>query len=263
MTANTCPVCERPVRGTVLCTFCVSEIVKALKEVPDLIGELQTNITRQAKTLARASGSRSAETPLPYGLAASDALRQLTETLTTWATAVAPYEWRPPLRYQPPPNTAALAARWLITHVNKLRQHAMAEKIYDQITRARAHAMEVIDRPPDLIPAGRCDAELQDGILCPEVLYGDPDRASVRCRCGAEHDMDRTWMLEAARDQEWTAAEIGRVTPGVTASMVRGYAKRNLLLPVGVRKLGPERTIPTYRVGDLLDLLTRQTKEAS
>lgn len=262
MTANVCPVCERPVRGAVLDTFCVAEIVKCLNEIPGLLDELEVNATRQSKTMARATGGRSAETPLPYGLAASDAIRQLTHTLVTWASAVAAYAWRPPLRYVEPPNTARTATRWLLAHVNELRQHAMGEKIYDQITRARAHAIDLIDRPPDLIPAGRCDAELEDGTLCPEILYGDPDRATVRCRCGAQHEMDRTWMLEAARDQVWTAAEIGRVTPGVTAAMVRRYAHRGLLQSCGERQIGANRTIPEYRVGDLLDLLTPRQETA-
>jgi hypothetical protein len=253
MTTRECPVCDRPVRDTVLCTFCTSEIVKCLIQVPDLMIELEVNSTRQSVTAPRASGGRSAETPLPFGARASDAAKQLTDVLRFWAGSIS----------NGTQYTALTAATYLRTHINALRQHAMAEKAYDQITGARAHAFEVIDRPTDLVPAGQCGVELDDGEVCLEILYGDPERSSVRCRCGAEHPMDRAWMLTAARDQELTAAEIGRITPGVTGAMVRGYAKRNLLPPVGVRKLGPERTIPTYRVGDLLDLLTRQTKEAS
>lgn len=254
MSANTCPVCERPVRGAVLCQFCTDEVWKCLTEVPVLLAELEVNATRQSKTAPRASGGRSAESPLPYGARASDAAKQLTDTLITWARAINPHGAA---------FTALTAATHLRGNILLVRQHQEAEKIYDQITRARSHAMDVIDRPPDLVPAGRCDAELEDGSSCPEILYGDPDRASVRCRCGAEHDMDRTWMLEAARDQEWTAAEIGRVTPGVTGAMVRRYAQRGLIKSCGDRKIGPNRVIPTYRVGDLLDLLTRETREAS
>lgn len=263
MTTRECPVCARPERQCVLCTFCGAGIVECLKQVPDLLVELQVNATRQAKTAPRTSGvGRSAETPLPYGQRASDALKQLTAVLVGWARVV-PSNWRPPLVYLPPPTEPAAAAKYLLANIYRLRQHPEAEKAYDHITKARDHAMEVIDRDSDLVPAGQCGVELDDGEICLEILYGDPQRASVRCKCGAEHDMDRTWMLEAARDQEWTAAQIGRAGTGVTASMVRGYAKRSLLHPVGERKLGPERVIPTYRVGDLLDLLTRQTKEAS
>lgn len=253
MTTRECPVCARPVKDSVLDNYCADTITAALAEVPWLLVELEVNSTRQAKVAPRASGGRSAETPLPFGARASDAAKQLTDVLRFWAGSIS----------NGTQFTALTAATYLRTHINQLRQHAMAEKAYDQITGARAHAFEVIDRPTDLVPAGQCGADLDDGEICPEILYGDPERASVRCRCGAEHPMDRTWMLEAARDQEWTAAQIGRAGTGVTASMVRGYAQRKLLHPVGVRKLGPERTIPTYRVGDLLDLLTRQTKEAS
>jgi hypothetical protein len=45
--------------------------------------------------------------------------------------------------------------------------------------------------------------------------------------------------------------------------MVRRYAHRGLITAVGDRKLGPDRAIPTYRVGDLLDLLTRETRETA
>lgn len=248
-----CPVCERPVTGAVLCQTCTDGIGKCLAEVPALLAELEVNATRQAKTAPRASGGRSAETPLPYGARASDAIRQLTDVLRLWAGAI---------NGQGRTFTAVTAAAHLRANILLVRQHAMAEKAYDQITAARAHAYEVIDRDPDLVPAGQCGADLDTGETCTEILYGDPDRATVRCRCGAEHDMDRTWMLEAARDQEWTAAQIGRAGTGVTASMVRDYARRGLIVAVGERKLGPSRTIPTYRVGDLLDLLT-QAKEAS
>lgn len=255
MTARECPVCERPVKDCVLCTFCTTEVHKALTEVPALLEELEVNATRQAKTAPRSSGGRSAETPLPYGEQASDAAKQLTAVLRFWAGAIAP----PGMSF-----TAHTATTWLRTNINWLRQHELAEKAYDQITAARAHAYDVIDRDPDLVPAGQCGVELDDGTTCLEVLYGDPDRATVRCRCGAEHDMDRSWMLTAARDQELTAAEIGRITPGVTASMVRDYARRGLITACDEgRQLGPNRVIPTYRVGSLLDLLTRQTKEAS
>lgn len=258
-----CPVCDRPVRDTVLCTFCTSEIVKCLTQVPDLLVELQVNATRQAKTAPRTSGvGRSAETPLPYGQRASDALKQLTDVLVGWARVV-PANWRPPLVYTPPPTEPAAAARYLLANINRLRQHPEAEKAYDHITKARDHAMEVIDRDSDLVPAGQCGVELDDGEICPEILYGDPERASVRCRCGAEHPMDRAWMLTAARDQELTADEIGRITPGVTGSMVRDYARRGLIEACGEKLIGPNRTSPIYRVGDLLDLLTRRTKEAS
>ncbi|WP_157232896.1 hypothetical protein [Kibdelosporangium phytohabitans] len=234
---------------------CLDEITTCLTQIPDLLTELEVNATRQAKGGPRGYGSRSAETPLPYGLAASNLVTQITANLVRAATAVAPYTWRPPLRYIPPPTTVDTATRWLLTHKDQIRHHPRGEKLYDLITTARARALTVIDRPADLFPAGQCGAELDDGTTCPEILYGDPDRATVRCRCGAQHDMDRTWMLEAARDQAWTAAEIGRAIPDLTAAMVRGYANRRRLTACGSRIIGPGRAIPIYRVGDLLDIL--------
>jgi hypothetical protein len=251
MSARECPVCERPVRDSVLCKYCTGTVTTCLAEVPDLLAELEVTTTRQAVGGPRSTAGRSAETPLPYGDRASDAAKQLTGTLTLWARVITPGTY-----------TALTAATHLRTHIHDLARHALAEKAYDQITAARAHAYDVIDRRPDLVPAGQCGTELDDGSTCREILYGDPDRSTVRCRCGAEHAMDRTWMLTAARDQEWTAAEIGRVTPGVTAAMVRRYAHRKLIKPVGERHIGTARVIPTYRVGDLLDLLGA-AKEAS
>lgn len=237
-----CPVCERPVTDAVLCQYCTTTVHEALQQMPMLLVELEVTATRQARTAAPSSGGRSAETPLPYGARASDAIRQITGTLITWATTLRVGSW-----------TAPTAAAYLCAHIDQLRQHPMAEKAYEHITKAKAHALEVIDREPELVPAGQCGAELADGDVCGEILYGDPDRASVRCRCGAEWDMDQTWMIESARNQEWTAAEIGRVVPGVTGSMVRDYARRGLVQAVGERVAGPVRVWPTYRVGDVLD----------
>lgn len=253
MSARECPVCERPVRDAVLCKYCTATVVTCLGEVPDLLAELEVTTTRQSVTGSRSTAGRSAEIPLPYGARASDATKQLTDTLTVWARVLTPTGT----------FTALTAAVHLRTHIHDLARHALAEKAYDQITAARAHAYTVIDRPVDLVPAGQCGAELDDGDRCTRTLYADPDRSAVRCPdCGTSRDLDRAWMLEGARDLEWTAAEIGRVTAGVTAAMVRSYAHRGLITAVGDRKLGPDRTIPTYRVGDLLDLLT-QAKEAS
>lgn len=241
-----CPVCDRPT-DMVLCKFCAGTILEVLAQVLDLLAELEVTASRQARVGAR-SGGRSAETPLPYAQRASDAARQLSSVVCFWAGTLAQGVF-----------TTPTAVKYLRAHISALRAHEMAEKAYDQITKARAHAMDMIDRAPDLVPAGQCGVELADGSTCLEILYGDPDRASVRCRCGAEHDMDRTWMLTAARDQEWTAAQIGRATPGITAAMVRSYKHRGQLTPVGASENGH----PTYRVGDLLDLLAGQAKEAS
>jgi hypothetical protein len=252
MSARECPVCERPVRDSVLCKYCTGTLTTCLAEVPDLLAELEVTATRQAVGGPRSTAGRSAETPLPYGDRASDAAKQLTDTLTLWARVITPGTY-----------TALTAATHLRTHIHDLARHPMAEKAYDQITRARAHAYDVIDRRPDLVPAGQCGADLDNGERCTRTLYGDPDRSAVRCPdCGNSRDLDRTWMLEGARDLEWTAAEIGAVTAGVTAAMVRRYAHRKLIKPVGERHIGSVRVIPTYRVGDLLDLLSA-TKEAS
>jgi hypothetical protein len=257
-----CPVCERPVGDSVLCKYCTATITTCLGEVPDLLTELEVTATRQSVTGPRSTAGRSAEIPLPYGARASDATRQIVDTLMTWTKAF-PTPWHPPLTWQAPPTNGPTAAAYLRTNINRIRQHQMAEKIYDQITGARAHAYSVIDRPADLVPAGQCGADLDDGDRCTRTLYADPDRSTVRCPdCGTSRDLDRAWMLEGARDLEWTAAEIGRVTAGVTAAMVRSYAHRGLITAVGERKLSPDRFIPTYRVGDLLDL-RGAAKEAS
>jgi hypothetical protein len=262
MSTRDCPVCERPVRDSVLCKYCTTTVSDALAEVPDLLTELQITATRQAVTGPRSTAGRSAEIPLPYGARASDATRQIVDTLMTWARSF-PTTWHPPLTWHAPPTNGPTAAAYLRTNINRIRQHPMAEKIYDQLTAARAHAYTVIDRDPDLVPAGQCGADLDNGDRCTRTLYGDPDRSAVRCPdCGNSRDLDRTWMLQGARDLEWTAAEIGGVTAGVTAAMVRRYAQRGLIKPVGERRIGPARVTPTYRVGDLLDLLGA-AKEAS
>lgn len=253
--STVCPVCERPVTGSVLCQVTTTDLSRRLAEVPAVVAELEITFTRQSVTSAGRDGGKSAETPLPYGAAASDAVRQLTDVLRTWARAIDPDLSRT--------CSAVTAATHLRRRINQVRQHAMAEKIYDQVTAAIAHAYEVIDREPDLVPAGQCGADLPDGTRCEETLYGDPARSTVRCDvCGTSRDLDQAWMLEGARELEWTATEIAAVTPGVTASMVRGYARRGRLIQRGTVKLGPDRRVPTYRVGDVLDLLT-QAKEAS
>lgn len=151
-------------------------------------------------------------------------------------------------------------ARWLGTHVEWIRHHEAGAELVDELRSAIREARRVLDRPPDRWYAGRCGDALADNAgPCGEDLYAKAGSRLVTCRgCGAEYDVEarREWLLSAVEDVLATAAEIARAltslaTP-VTSSTIRGYVHRRRLESRG---RDPRTGNPTYRIGDVLDLL--------
>jgi hypothetical protein len=127
----------------------------------------------------------------------------------------------------------------------------------------------MIDRAPDKIYLGQCGFEI-DGEACPQDLYVLPSRDSVHCpTCGSDWDTQarREHLLRVVEDQLDTATDISRALSPlhqpVTASMIRGYARRGKLASYAPHPRD-KRALPRYRTGDVLDLLhSTKSEEAS
>lgn len=255
-----CERCARPQVDTgYVCHDCAAVVRAMLASVGQVAGEATVTIARLDRH--GDGGHTSAEKPLPFDWDASDAEWAAHNTITTWARHVC--EQRgidPPQR---PAGHAdhptARAAAWLADHLGWLRMRREATEAFDELADAVSLLRRTVDNPGVRWYAGPCRVDL-DGAECDGELYARPGAAWVGCpACGTRHDADerRAWLLREARDQllhaGWMAAALSALGEEVTAAQIRSYAHRGRILAHGV----DERGRPTYRVGDVLDLITR------
>lgn len=252
--------CDRPMPtgdNSTACPACWHRHANRMAAMPDLISELETTLARQTST--GSSGPRGSETPLPYSTAASDALRLLHSTMWPWARegldAHPQIKGRTPLRRSITDLGAAVTDMadlleqlhgWLVTHPEG------ADAI-DEIAYAFRQAGAAIDRAPEKVYAGTCE--------CGEELYGSGDDLTVQCtQC--EHIRDiSSWRIDRladAADQLLTLTQITwavatTTDQTITRKRLEGWVRRGWLL-----RSGNVGAVPTYRVGDVLDLLTRR-----
>ncbi|MFF3671705.1 hypothetical protein [Microtetraspora malaysiensis] len=271
-----CPTCSGTMPAHLkVCRACAAGTLRDLADVPSLTVELDCAIARQTVFGDRAGG-RSAETALPWDQRAREARHVLGSALFEWtrylAGGVHPMAGpicRARCEHQtcvyislgrPPRRDAALGAMavWLLRHQRQLLGRAAADEAVDEIREAVRLARRTIDRPPSLWYAGPCGV---DG--CDADLYARHGVRTIRCRqCYATHDTAarEAWLLAQAADHLGTASGISRALhafhPDLTPSVIRSYAHRGRLIRKGRDQLGQ----PTYRIGDVLDLLAGHTR---
>lgn len=254
-----CPICDNPQDQGLACHACTTLLERELASVRDLMAELDTSISKQARIgVAGSPGLARERTPVNLGaMAAAD---DLTNTLTTWARDVsgaAGWVWVG-IRTTP----AAQSAATLLALIDPIRRHPAVAEMVDEIHDAIRTARRAIDRPADRIYLGQClmvtpDDEGRD-VTCLADIYAKPNAQTVTCRtCGisAEVRERRAWLLGQARDRLFTVKEaaqmigqVGKIT--VSEDRIRGYLRRGRLAyhPIGDKTRG-------IRLGDLLTIV--------
>lgn len=168
-----------------------------------------------------------------------------------------------------------VAARWLAEHdqLEWLRHQREAAEAMAELREAAREVERIVDRPRDRWYAGPCWAELDDvdaedaggeSKRCMVELYAAPGAKTVRCRdCGSEYDAAarKDWLLREARDALVHAELMARALTAlgiedVTPARVRGMARHGRLMAKGTNQAGD----PTYRVGDVLDVIEEQER---
>jgi hypothetical protein len=242
-----------------ICHACTGRLVADLGSTPDLLNELDTTITRQARITSPAKGN--GDKPLPYDVGASIAAGNLRTALHGWARMLheetsTPY----------PAGNAAVPA-WLARHANTIRLQEWAAEMAHDVKTVVDKGWCSIDRPEERYYAGPCGNQVNDPAgyyVCPTVLWTRLQAATVRCRtCKASYDAHerRTWLLDAAQDVEETASAIASALTvmlrrRVTASTIRTWVSRDLL-----RSVGERGTAKLYRVRDVRSALERADAE--
>lgn len=265
-----------------LCLACSSELRDLLTGMPQLLDELETTITRQARVGSGDGGRKSAETPVPFHGRAGQLASTLQSALVTWARHVTEtrgieIQLRRPIYgpYHPlcPHETCAqiqrltehpegVAAVWMAGHVDWLRHRQEVTEAFAELVSLHRRAHHVIDRAPDLWYCGPCD-------ICSADLYARAGATLVQCRtpqCDFRIEVAdrREWLLRAAEDMLANATDLARAVTAlgqtVTPERVRKWADRGRLIAKGVEAwrmtpAGEQTYRPTYRIGDVLNLL--------
>jgi hypothetical protein len=235
--------CSRPSPDAYLCRSCTRELRNTLILAASIATDLYDAVARQ---LTRGDGMRHAgkpEPPLPVDLTAMTARIRLIRTLNTWTATITGRTI----------TTVAGGSITLIAHLEQLRQHQAAWHAATAITAAVMDAVAIIDRRPDLRPAGECDN-------CSAPLRAEPSADTAICKCGhvttgiAQRRAERA----AAADLLGTATEISEqlATIGVrvAAGTIRMWASRARLTP---------RPGGMYAMSDVLTLVAQRDARAA
>lgn len=281
---TTCVVCTaEPAGDTFMGARCWAELEQRLADVPWLIEELDTTLSRQDKVSGSVGFiSGTAERPLPLNLAASDAALWMRDRMASWVRDL----WEthaPRVDGEPVPIEVAFTAvglsAWLLEHGTWIRLHPAADELWGEIVSDIRQALRAVNVAPDKVYLGMCSAVFEGEagvpVECPEDLYGRRDRDTVRCRtCGTEHDVAaRREVLARAIEDEWVPiGDLVGLLNGdgqrVTSSMIRNLKHRGriramvkVLAPNGVEQIrsrapGDEDRPDVFRVGEVLDVIS-------
>jgi len=251
-----CPSCGCEQGAALLCAQETDQLEKQLHAIPDLLDELATTVSKQAK-IGQAGGKPGPahlRNPINYG--ALDVATHLSTVLNAWAHAV----WHD----KPIPDTARLApltaARVLLANIDHARRHPDVDKLVTEVGEAVGKARQAIDRPATRVYVGLCRAQSTDQygqtVQCSAELYARENATQVHCRvCNADTDVvdQRKWLLEQAEEMIVTAKQASVLVGDVGQLTVRESDIRNW---VARGKIPLRPSFSTQRQFELGALLT-------
>jgi hypothetical protein len=230
-----------------------------LRDIPELLRELDVTITRRAKVAYRPGPGGTPEldpVTMPFHEGASNALEDLRGSLRGWAQNLADDEG------EELPKSWGLrsCAVYLAARAAQVRMRGWAPDMYVEVMDAVRRARRAIDAPPDLVFMGRC------GDPCNEELWCPPGAHSVECRaCGAVWERDEllAHFTGLAANVTAPAPVIARALTAqgkpLDAMRIYQWRKRGHLAPVGRdARTGSD----LYRLGDVADVLARMERKA-
>lgn len=230
--ANVCAICTKPVKDAEVCSGCLDGVVEKLRLVPWLEQQLDIVISRQ-ESREKADGGRSAGSPMPVNLDASDCRMALRHILVSW-TLLASEErgidklgYRTALGYAPadcPVDTLKAISAWLIGHAEWFRHHGAAVEFVDEvmsaILEAEWYAEAASARVARSVKVGPCRIEGCEGDLWAVAPNGYTGQATVKCRtCGT---VDNDWTrFERPLHPAWISMNEAAERLGRSTSLVR------------------------------------------
>lgn len=264
---NECAVCGAEVRDAYGCVDCLLDLRDAIKRAGVttdnddgttdlcLLDELDLAISRQSRSGERVGG-RSAERPLPFNTAASEAHSLLAHTLS-----------RAALVYGMATGSGAprRAARYLLGLNVGLGQRLDIIWFHKALAIAISQADLAIDAPPARSYVGICSAPKANLTYCHVELYAVEGQGVVTCpSCKAQHDVGdrRAVLMRAVEEVLATATDIARAVhlfnEPIKPALIHTWKARGKLHPGGTNAQGQ----PLYRVGDVLSLAAQNARDS-
>lgn len=216
---NTCaiPQCGKPSPDGAVCRPCIDHLDDKLSRVEEIADELTTTLMRQHRTTPpseiRPPGTHS---PMPFDVRASAALSGLSVTLArTCAYLRGRLADDPKLGARPADVHPGTVATWVRLRRFPLGRTERGAQLVDQLIGDVDHALEVIDRGPDVAYLGPC-------VECGRSLYSEDAATLAVCRCGySEGVVDaRARATKVAGATQVTAKQAASVLPTLTGRPV-------------------------------------------
>lgn len=244
--------CGKPTRDDAyVCEDCLSDLAKALGDIPWLVEQLDITLTKSRGVDYSAMGtSASAETPLPIDQRAFEANTVLRHALVMWIRFCEEEE----IRHQsatndlPADNLTAMS-RWLLWRVDGLGLNDLGSDAVSEVTRAVGRCRMVIDRAPEHRYAGPCE--------CGRDLYAKPGAKDAKCPgCEREYDVDELveWMRAGVSGRLVTAHEgatlLGRFDLPTAQDTIGKWHQRKRIVDHGSNAAGHR----LYLIDDLMTL---------
>ncbi|WP_019932330.1 DUF1922 domain-containing protein [Nocardia sp. BMG111209] len=216
-------------------------ISRALRGIPELLGELDVTLSRTdaiGDPDTRSASRPGPERSLPYHIGASNVRGELVRVLRELVVQAGSTPGSGPEQ-----DAAHLFARLPELTDDSPVLSGLAQVLVPTVEWAR----RVIDRPAERFTLGICE--------CGVALHAADEAETVDCRCGRTHDVRarRNALLAQAQSRLGTAAELARLVTSVsemplTAALIRQWAARGKLAKYEIGG----RTV--YRIGDVLRL---------
>lgn len=242
-----------------LCDQCCEAFEYRLAEVDGVVDELSkitARVTLTATYGQRASGGQAQHAPAPVNVDAVSSLDELHRWLVNTALRLA-QDTKTPLEGR----SHKAVSSWLVEHMGDLRMRNWSTTLHAELDKLLRECERITHEAVPRVFGGTCPED-------ETPLYAAKGDTVVRCKtCGTSYEVMR-WRAHAqlaADHHVATPAELSRLlsTPRynleVTAHQIRMWADRDKLT-----RTNPEtdetgkRLMPTYRLGDVLNLVTQR-----
>jgi hypothetical protein len=203
-----CARCNEPARGGTIGYGCLAGLRHDLRLIAFLDEQLQIVLTRLVAYGGNAGAGRSAEQPLPVDLRATPTALELRRALDAAVVAAGRpiHPSGPTCRtcdhqscslIRGPGTSSTSTAAWLLVNVDAIRTHIDAAALVDRIQESVAHALTIVDAPPDRARflVGRCpEKKCQGDVRASIPAEADTARAAkLTCTANDTHTWD-SWQ---------------------------------------------------------------------
>lgn len=179
-----CTHCHAPTAdGITLCQRDLSALRDILEQIPGALEDGEITAAKE-DVMGGGGGSPSAAdgSAAPINLDAAEKLRELQETVHTWARMVLEDDQTPGLQNVEP-------VTYLKISVEDIIKRDDAGEMLDELTRATRRLQRAVDRPPEKISLGRCGS-VYEGVACDDQIITRKGDIEARCRtCGATYNV--------------------------------------------------------------------------